>query len=394
MKIAKLFLPGRFEDAFVYMGRIVVLTEERTIQFWDFDKIAAHVAEINVASNPASAFMFSRNDWLSSSLFKEVMRNADVAREIVSAFDRFPQPYYEVKAQEFQISEEDLPFSARVLLDMNIYQSRIYLGADSGLFHIDADWSDRQPILQAHKKRTDARCVRTSVGFGAINASCGSEGLFSAEDDFGWAGRRNGLRKVASESFRSGWLHFDLMNYSSTTFPTLLKSEYRRAERGETDSEHERRIVTTIGTEEIDLSDLFGVIRDQYNVQAESIQYAYNSSSVIFIHTIDGHFYSLGIKTPKQGRPQLTFRRTYKGSQTRILSANWTSLGLVVETDNRVLLFAHNDWFPIQESEAISVRTFPRSRRYRNTVLITTEEGILIVGLFDETSAFEPAVNE
>ena len=134
---------------------------------------------------------------------------------------------------------------------------------------------------------------------------------------------------------------------------------------------------------------MFGVIRDQYNVQIESIQFTYNSNSVIFIHTFDGNFYSLGIKTPKEGRPQLTFRRTYKGSGTRIVSAHSTSVGLVVETDHRVLLFAHHDWFPIHESEAISVRTFPRSRRYRNTIVITTEEGILIAGLFDEAFASE-----
>src|SRR6266566_5825148 len=127
MKIAKLFLSGRYEDAFAYMGRIVALTEQRTIQFWDFDKIATYVAGMIPDSNPASAFMFSRNDWLSSSIFEEMMKNVSLANSVISAFDRFPQPYFEVRARDFQISEEDLLLPARVLLDMNIYLSRIYI---------------------------------------------------------------------------------------------------------------------------------------------------------------------------------------------------------------------------------------------------------------------------
>jgi hypothetical protein len=31
VKIAKLFFPGAYEDAYVYMGRLFILTEKRTI---------------------------------------------------------------------------------------------------------------------------------------------------------------------------------------------------------------------------------------------------------------------------------------------------------------------------------------------------------------------------
>jgi hypothetical protein len=389
MKIVKLLLPGRFEDAFVYMGRIVALTEQRTIQFWDYDKIVSSVAETNPGCNPAPALAFSRNDWLSSSVLSAIMANTEIADSIASAFDKFPQPFLEISGHEFCISEDDLAIPARVLLDMNIYLSRIYIGTDIGLYHVDGDWENGSTVLNTPRKRTEARCLRTTVGYGAVNASCGSEGLFSAEDDFGWTGRRNSFRKVATESFRCGWLHFDLMNYSSEALPLLLKSEYETTSRGERKPEHEGRVVTAIAKESVDLSYLFDLIRHEYQVETNSIQYMYNSNSVLFIHTFDGHFYSLGVATRKGDRPRLTFRRTYKGAQTRILSANWTSVGLVLETDHRVLLFAHNEWFPIHESEVISIRTFPRSRRYRNTVIMTTEEGVLIAGVFDNAPPLE-----
>lgn len=112
---------------------------------------------------------------------------------------------------------------------------------------------------------------------------------------------------------------------------------------------------------------------------------------MIFIHTTDGHFYSLGMLHPELEESagdigeKVRFTKTYKGANVRILSVNSTGLGLVIETDNQVLLFAQNEWFHVFESEVLSVRTFPRSKRFRNIVIITNEEGIWIISLFDDS---------
>jgi len=45
MKLARLFVPGRFVDAFVYTGRIAAITEERTLQIFDLDQIVHYVGE-------------------------------------------------------------------------------------------------------------------------------------------------------------------------------------------------------------------------------------------------------------------------------------------------------------------------------------------------------------
>lgn len=67
----------------------------------------------------------------------------------------------------------------------------------------------------------------------------------------------------------------------------------------------------------------------------------------------------------------------------RILDAKPSALGLVVETMNSVQLFTDDAWLPLLDSPALSVRTFPRSRRYRNLVSVVTEEGLFLIGLFD-----------
>ena len=45
MKLARLFVPGRFVDAFVYTGRIAAITEERALQIFDLDQIVHYVGE-------------------------------------------------------------------------------------------------------------------------------------------------------------------------------------------------------------------------------------------------------------------------------------------------------------------------------------------------------------
>jgi len=76
MKIAKLFFPGIYEDAYVYMGRLFILTEQRTILVYDLDKLVNSLeqdSEKRVSGSlPIPTYMFSRNDWLSSSQFKSL----------------------------------------------------------------------------------------------------------------------------------------------------------------------------------------------------------------------------------------------------------------------------------------------------------------------------------
>jgi hypothetical protein len=61
-----------------------------------------------------------------------------------------------------------------------------------------------------------------------------------------------------------------------------------------------------------------------------------------------------------------------------------TGVGLILETDDQVLLFANGEFYSVVNSEVLSVRTFIKSRRYKNVVAIAREDGVLITGLFQD----------
>jgi len=118
---------------------------------------------------------------------------------------------------------------------------------------------------------------------------------------------------------------------------------------------------------------------------ANLVQYIFNSDKVVFIFTFDGHFFALDVKARKTGPPKLRFTHTYKGADTRILSAAPTKLGAVLETDDRVLHFANGDWTTLLNSPALSVRTFPQAKNFHNLISVTSEEGVYLIAVYDES---------
>ena len=218
-------------------------------------------------------------------------------------------------------------------------------------------------------------------GYGTVNVSCGNDGLFTSfsELDLIQMQVQPDLEKLADKSLRTAWFDKDLVNYSSYTQPFLLEGYHTRL------SEERVDLPASESIKQIDLGYLFERINREYTIDEHSIQYIYNSNKVLFIHTFEGNFYSLGMQRSASGELKVRFTRTFKGADMRILSVNSTKLGLVIETDNRILLFANSKWHSILESEDLSVRAFPRSKRFQNIVVLTTEEGIWIISLFDES---------
>lgn len=385
MKAIKLFLPGAFEDAYLYKAHLLAITEERTLRAYSMDRLVDLLNGWFPDERPVHKLMFSRNDWLVGGPFGSLMNNRGVALGLLGAFARASKEAVTLDEAVLRGEERSLDIPATVLLDVMLYNDRMYVGADTGLYDIDVSLKTKfQSSFSRPTKRSDARCLRTSARYGTINASCGDDGLLAAVNDFGGIAQetRPRLEQVADRSLRADWISHDLVNYSNYSTPVLLRNSYEKEDLGGSTSE--RTLITEMGREKLDLTYLLSEVRNGYGVEQDAVQFSYNSNNTFFVHTIDGDFYSLSVRNAERHEPTVRFSRTHKGAGTRILSASHSKVGVVVETDSRVLLFSGGDWFPIDESEAISVRTFSNSRRYQNIVAITKEDGLLLAGLFDD----------
>ena len=146
MRTATAYIPGSFEDAYIYMGWLVVLTAERSFRFYGLDDIVTEIAGQVPHSAYVAELMFRHNEWLTSAQFKSLTKTSNTRQEIVAQFDIFPKPYFEVPADD-GLREYDVRAGTNVVLDYLIYDRHIYVGSKDGLFSAFTDWDSDVPVL-------------------------------------------------------------------------------------------------------------------------------------------------------------------------------------------------------------------------------------------------------
>jgi hypothetical protein len=323
--------------------------------------------------------LFLQNNWLRGQQFDAFMRNEAVYTAFNSFLESLPSTLTADSLSDYAIERDELAADSRAILDLNIYNDRLYVGLDKGCFQRDFFWESRRVAPKGPlQRRFDARCMGISTGYGALNLSCGDAGLFTSADVFDWDRQinpRHEMSQVASSSLRSAWMHEDLMNYSNPAAPELL--------RGDLSGVSKRKLVQ-VRDERISLDELLRKVREEHGVRDRDVQFSFNSDKLMFLHTHDGRFFGIEVKWRKGDSPIPKLTKTYKGEGTRILSAAFCRVGTAIETENRVFLFSNGLWHGLLDDEVISLRTFPDQPPLQNIVMAVIESGILLTSLFDD----------
>jgi hypothetical protein len=366
MRIQRLLVPGRFQDAYLYRGWLIGLTAYRSLKFIHLPSISDQVLQF---------------------LKAPISGSSDVAVGQGDAGGPAPEGATSQLATEvLQITKEftrevDLVVDANVVLDLAVYKEHLYLGTDQGLFTAPFQLSliGRQ-LGKTLERRHDARTLKVTARFDTVTLSCGEEGLFGAVRTSEAHNDRIFLRKYEKQSLKNAWLQWSLVNYPSHQEWEILPAR----EEGWADGEERWRVADFPENRRFGLSSLLQEIRlKQPNFDRDDVQFSFNSDRYIFVHTFGGEFFSLRL-SKRQGNSRVYFHRTYKGTSVRILSAAPLGSGVVIETKDRVFLFAQERWFHLIDRDVLSVRTFPSSQRFRNIVSIATEDGLHLVSVTAE----------
>jgi hypothetical protein len=396
MKTASIFIPGQFDDAFLYMGRLLVFTANRDIQVWNLDQLSERLQSELPTSGEVPKWMFCRNDWLTSGQFHSLMKTPGILERVIENFSRFPQPFVEIKSDGYQ-QQFPLALNADQLLDVLVYAGRLYVATDGGLFDINVDWEFGGEIVPSDpRKRLEVSCLSTSANYGAVVASCGGDGLFTATESFSGIESPYGLEtfhRSEHRSIRTAWLGEDLVNYSSSADPSLLRGKYQEGALSIQD-EKASKVLIGLDEDQVSLRELFGEATAKHNVPVEDVQFVFNSKHNFFLNTYSGRFFGAGVKdvwtedVTKKREPRLRYVKEYSRSESRILSAGATRVGVVLERDTDVSVWAQDEWHTFIDEPALSVRTFIKSKRYQNLVVATLTKGVQLTGLFDENSYY------
>jgi hypothetical protein len=393
MRAVSLTFPGRFEDAFLYMGRLFTITENHSVRVYDMEYIVNKLQDDETLVD-APTLLFFRNDWADNERFRHRLSDELSKKNFLRAIDKLESEPIHITADYAHPVEWDLKITADVLLDLNIYNGRAYIGTNKGLYHLDLDWEAEciAPIAEA-QKRLDVKCVHTTAKYGTVNASCGSEGWFSFLDDFELGSSNTRRQKHMSEySLKTNWLDFDIVNYPTTISPTLFNSVRTTAAQAFNRSsnnlniEQDDWIVTDVEDGEFSLDSLFTSL--EYKLSLGNLQFVHNSSKALFLSTYDGYLFALGLKRGSISTPTISYVSEFGGLTGLVSSLHTISVGsgpgLVLETDEQILLFARRRFIPLFHDEVISIRTFPNSQHYRNIISLTTSDKVTLIAIFDD----------
>ncbi|MDQ5867772.1 MAG: hypothetical protein M3390_18915 [Chloroflexota bacterium] len=376
MEILKLYIPGRFEHAYAYLDQLIILTEDQRILTFGFRRLVQALGEIYSELKPALQQGFSAHHDSAGS---------NSLNDLVPQALQDPKAFVEIPSSLLaDPGRQDLNVQATVLLDVELYFWNMYLGADTGFYTVSGNWASSDLDLNI-SKQLDATCYDITAYLGVVNASCGQDGLFSSFRNFQsvYDQSPEPLKPITSTSLYTSWLRQTLVNYtSSATFQLLPTKQEPRWDKA---ANRPGIAITDIESVPYNVDVLLTQLGTEYGFTRDSIQYAYSSLSTLFLHTWNGDFLTVDINLPNHDGVRARSVHKYNSSLGRVLSAD--SMGpnrLLVETEQSIMLFADGRWVPVVSGEAISVKTFPRSKRYRNLVAVTLEHGLVLALLYGQ----------
>jgi hypothetical protein len=365
----KITIPGEFEDAFLYMGRLFVSTPEMDIRSVDLRECLT--SDIFGQVTPLTEMFFLRNDNLSQpivrSLLTEPALNRALQRE-AAAESRVLTPSF------VQGIRESLAGNGAIL-DFQMYNKRLYIATTEGLFHFDLDLSDSKPEVLDAQKRFSDRCLSTSIKNGTAVASCGENGLLAALDEFGWAHGRESTHKFkdySSTSQRATWVGYSLVNY-----PSVSSLEFLRGQKEDLPEEQNKgRAEYVVTGFERDNAALNPIKSD-----LGGLDFVFNNGPSFFAQRISGRYtftrHRFSTRYKIFGHNETPSRT---GRMAEALSAHsFGEGGVVIETFDNVSLLTDDGVERIFEGQSVKVRTFPNSRNHMNVIVVISDDALHLI---------------
>lgn len=394
MIISKLFFPGEFETAFLYMGRLLTFSCDKRINVYKLPHITNNLKSRYTQRVPFYEWLFERSDWLKNKQSRSLFQNPEFAKTALSILQDCGRDVIELNLKNFSVesfmSLANNDFDS--ILDCTIYNGQIYLGTEKGLFHTSAIW-DKSFRFGSCIKREDPKVIHVSAKFGTVNISCGSDGLHSSIETFTDYGASGVFKQIEDKSYASNWCSFDLINYPDFSHPKLMKTDTGKQTLS---LERETTVLTGIKPETSkqiwDLPQKEQKSRSSASTfQPSNISYMFNSGQSFYITSRQGDVYRLRVSYDNdkiaQISPPTKLRSSSEKKMTeKILSSHPLPIvqGMVVETFDSVELLSPSGIYRLLTEPVVSIRTFAQSHQYQNNLIITTDNGFWLMSVFDE----------
>jgi hypothetical protein len=389
---AELIIAGSFDHVFLYKDEIFAISPGKEL-------FRAKLSEVlGSRSYPAPD---RRSDRLIEAyLCNNQQLNEDGLQEFIPPRPNISDLRVEVDSVAWMLIADlaaDMGHDSEIL-DITIYYDRLYMSTTEGLWHIDFSIEANKDFhISKPKRRNDAWCISATAKFGCVAASCADDGLFLGYDDFNELGNaKDELVHQGGKSHRSSWIRRDLINYGWGSQSQLLRSQSSSVPTSGSSGGQPFPVITTFNVANrsdpasgpsLDLADRFGGSRLVYNT--ENLFIAVTSGGEMVVED-RGYTRSTNSLNAGELRPVYTGVIGMPLDAQRLLHGTdkFSTYTVVVHTLQGVFAVSKQGYSQLFDQHAVSIKTFPSSKRYKNLVGIVAEDHIR---LCSPTPSFFPA---
>lgn len=270
-----------------------------------------------------------------------------------------------------------------LILDVTVYFDRLYIATTGGLYHFDIQFDSNGTVqLRNWVQRNDAYCLGATVKYSCVAASCGDDGLFVGIDEFDQIGAYNReLRPYGGNSRRTGWTRSNLLNFGKeSSLDYYLGTTRQVASAPQSDAE--TFLMTEL--EHVSKSQLpdFGLDLERRYEQPRLI---FSAESVFAAVSPQG---TLRFESRHFTKQDSKFGRSFDAYSAEVGTPyeafryinDWETQShrIVLHTESGIYVVDKDGAQQIFSVPAVSIKTFPSSRRYRNLLCVATEDALHI----------------
>lgn len=399
LHIMRLDLPGLWSDGWLYKEHLILWGRDGHMYVLPLSDVANSLRDLEYPPLEIVAdFLLFRNDWKASEQFGRLFTLRGIEKSFT---DNFPKETGEIVIQlddatPAPVGSDQIP---GVILDSAIYANRVYVGSTLGLFETRFD-PDNPIEANPLADRMSKRVSTVTAAYSAVNGSAGEGGLWFGRmnfDDGPWWRERSNFKQVADYSRGNSFADVNLLNYTDESFPGFLRSETVKEQSRDRSVREDRRITGYRESTDIamlmtsalasgrrsrygtpDLSpDTDGEAADVLGNSGKRLLVAWNESLRVVDLSLQ-HNRDLTVRPDKsyQGIADLEI------DPYAILDTHAFGKGFLVELSNEVRLINSQGSFTLISEPVARIRTFARSRRYREVVLLIRETGVSLLGMY------------
>ena len=387
----KINIRGSFTDCYIYYGYIFFIDINGRISYMPYSKLIYYFKKKYPELSPLFDLFFLRNDYIFTESAKVILSIESIRKQLIKEWNKLS------KIGELTINFADIENelknvdieSLMPLLDMKIYNMRMFLGNDRGLheFSITPQLSAIN-IAKHSKKIFDGKIINISAGYGSLALSAANDGLIP--------GIWNSLNSkfdiqdksvIDSRSMRTAWSGYDIVNYDSARTFQFLKNKVTDSKIHQSnyykDESFEKKCIVEYGTTKIKTQSMFA----NSKIDPNNILYCFNSKETAYFFMKDGQFLRQNFIKKDENVRLSTKEIEIKGTKhrkhfTKPLSSVMLPASCAVEFYDNVLVFINNKAYEIENEPIMSMRSFISSYRYKYLLAISRENGISLHSLY------------